>query len=185
MIVEELESGGWNSKWWEEVQEAQEELGVGGRQAGENRKRSIDRAFWRREERIWREEVSERESLRVYPKERLRGASSTEPITVDKKEMRRIRLGVVWEENKVGHGQECSWCGEKPRNWIIHVMKECRKFIEEEGKIIQADKGQEVEEQIRNMLEDWSRENVRKVTERVRRFRRTWGEGSEEPAEEG
>ena len=72
--------------------------------------------------------MSERESLRAYPKERLRGASITGPVTVDKKEMRRIRVGVVWEENQVGHGQECSWCGEKPSNWAIHVIEGCKAF---------------------------------------------------------
>ena len=43
------------------------------------------------------------------------------------------------------------------------------------------DQGEETEEQIRSMLDDWSKDNVRQVKERVRKFRTTWGEGRKEP----
>ena len=185
LVVEELEAGVFRSKWWEEVRRAQAELGLGGGVVGANWKAQVNEGFWRREERVWQEEVAARKSLVVYPKETLKGAGWSGQIFRERRVWTRLRMGVVWGQYETGVRRNCAWCGRKPEAWAEHVLGGCEVFNREAGGVVEGVDENERRERTKTILRDSREENVRRVVGRVELFLQKAAVGEVEREAEG
>ena len=85
--------------------------------------------------------------------------------------MCRLRMGVVWEQNEIGHGKACAWCGEQPQCWTEHVLDGCEVFRGEEGVCVVVECEEQKRGGMMDLLEDWGSDNVHRLAQRVQRFR--------------
>ncbi len=161
-VLEDMEQEKYGMKWQEEVKKGLEEFQVTENEIlGKAGKKVIKRKWWEYEERIWRDGVSEKQNLSLYPEGQLQGMASHLTADPSAKIFTRVRVGdvMIWERQQ---GLPCPCCGKAFNEGVRHIMVNCEKTRESREKTgvteyirREKEKGGNLTETLRLMLEDW------------------------------